>query len=283
LKTGVIARLTLFGWTILGPLKSNSLATQLKIELEETTLDQQLECLWELDKTPEISIQPPEDSATRQFEETVTINEGRYIVKLPCVDDPPLLGSSRNMAVSRSIQSDGSLKKKSKLENFNFALSEYLTLEHAEIVPQAELHKPSYYLPVHGVFKQSSTTTKVRPVFDGSAKTTSGFSLNDPLLPGPNLYPLIMDILIKFWNYQLAFSADIEIMFREIGLHPDDRDLHRFLLRAESGKLVNCHMRRLNFGIKSSLFLAMSVFLDLADRHQLSHLLAKKPFPLPFM
>ncbi len=276
-NTGIIATPTLFGWTISGPLKSNTSVTQLKIELEETTLDQQLELLWELDKTAEIFLLPSQDSATKQFKETVTINEdGRYIVKLPRVDDPPSLGSSRKMAVSRSIQNERSLKKKNKLKDFNCALSEYLTLEHAEVVSQDELHKPSYYLPVHGVFKQSSTTTKVRPVFDGSAKTTSGFSLNDTLLPGPNLYPLIMDILIKFRNYQIAFSADIGKMFREISLHPDDRDLHRFLLRAESGKLVECRMRRLTFGIKSSPFLATSVLLDLADKHQLSHPLAHK-------
>ena len=42
--------------------------------------------------------------------------------------------------------------------------------------------------------RDNSTTTKVRPVFDASAKSSSGVSLNDQLLAGPNLYPFISDI-----------------------------------------------------------------------------------------
>ncbi|GFY23613.1 uncharacterized protein TNCV_1039121 [Trichonephila clavipes] len=41
-----------------------------------------------------------------------------------------------------------------------------------------------YYLPHHGVFWPDKTTTKLRVVFNGSASTTSGLSLNDPLLKG---------------------------------------------------------------------------------------------------
>ena len=73
-------------------------------------------------------------------------------------------------------------------------MSSYLELGLAEVVPRCELQNDAYYLPVHGVFKDNSTTTKVRPVFDASAKSSSGVSLNDQLLAGPNLYPFISDI-----------------------------------------------------------------------------------------
>lgn len=80
------------------------------------------------------------------------------------------------------------MEKKGKKKEFEAALREYIELDHAEAVPESAMSLPVTkicYLPVHGVVKESSTTTKLRPVFDASTKTTSGASLNDTLLPGP--------------------------------------------------------------------------------------------------
>lgn len=53
------------------------------------------------------------------------------------------------------------------------------------------------FLPHHLVVKESSSTTKVRTVFDASAKTTNGRSLNDILYVGPTIQPDLFDLLIK--------------------------------------------------------------------------------------
>ena len=68
---------------------------------------------------------------------------------------------------------------------------------------------------MHGVSKESSSTTKLKIVFDGSANTSNGISLNDSLLTGPNLYPLISTILTQFRSYKYVISGDISKMFRE--------------------------------------------------------------------
>ena len=56
----------------------------------------------------------------------------------------------------------------------------------------------TYFLPHHAVFKHSSSTTKLRVVFDGLAKTTNGLSLNDILLVGPNVQQDLSSILLRF-------------------------------------------------------------------------------------
>jgi len=54
------------------------------------------------------------------------------------------------------------------------------------MVDTADLNdiKSDYFLPHHGVYKPLSSTTKLRVVFNASAKTTNGNSLNDLLLEG---------------------------------------------------------------------------------------------------
>ena len=96
-------------------------------------------------------------------------------------------------------------------------------MQHAELVPDIDLKKlpsQSYYLPMHGVVKASSSTTKLRIVYDASAKSTSGVSLNDALLSGPSMYPLLTTLVNRFRTHKTSISADISKMFREVGLHP---------------------------------------------------------------
>ena len=64
-----------------------------------------------------------------------------------------------------------------------------------------------YYFPMHVVYKASSTTTKVRAVFDASAKSSTGVSLNDTLLVGPTVHPPLIDILMRFRLYSIALTA----------------------------------------------------------------------------
>ena len=100
-----------------------------------------------------------------------------------------------------------------------------------------------------GVSKESSTTTKLRIVFDGSAITSSRSSLNDALLPGPSLYPLLTTILNKFRLHPIGMSADISKMFREVGLAPQERDLHRFLSEKKDKTLQDWRLTRITFPI----------------------------------
>lgn len=105
-------------------------------------------------------------------------------------------------------------------------MEEYFQLGHAEPVPTSDAsksHNETYYLPMHAVHKPSSTTTKLRVMFD--AKTSTGVSLNDILMVGPTVYPPLVDILLRFQSHPIALTADLSKMYQEFELSPLDRDL----------------------------------------------------------
>lgn len=68
---------------------------------------------------------------------------------------------------------------------------------------------PSYYLCHHAVLKQESESTKLRVVFDGSAASTSGYSLNHLLMVGPNLQNSLFSILVRARQYKYLLTGDI--------------------------------------------------------------------------
>ncbi|XP_011707947.1 PREDICTED: uncharacterized protein LOC105462795 [Wasmannia auropunctata] len=67
-------------------------------------------------------------------------------------------------------------------------LAEYEKLGHMRKISEEATHITLYYLPHHCVVKNDSSTTKVRVVFDVSAATDNGISLNDlqMVLVNPN-------------------------------------------------------------------------------------------------
>ena len=194
---------------------------------------------------------------------------GRFVVPLPKKENNKLLGESRSQALRRFLSLERSLRFKGQSEKFGEVIQEYFNLGHAEIIPAEDLSKPPsqvFYLPMHAVHKESSSTTKVRTtkvraVFDASMKTSSGVSLNDMLMVGPTVHPPLIDVLLRFRMHRIAIVADISKMYRAIELPEADRDFHRFLWRAEpSDPLTDFRMTRVTFGVASSAFTAnMSV------------------------
>ena len=111
---------------------------------------------------------------------------------------------------------------------------------------------------MHGVHKSTSSTTKLRIVFDASCKSSSGVSLNDTLAVGPMLHPTLEQILLKFRTYRVALNGDISKMYREILLCPEDQQYHRFLWREKPDQEVRDYcMKRVTFGVASSPYVAV--------------------------
>ena len=67
------------------------------------------------------------------------------------------------------------------------------------------------YLPHREVTREDKTSTKLRVVFDASAKSRENGSLNDVLYKGPCLTPLLYDVLLRFRIHPVAFASERNI------------------------------------------------------------------------
>lgn len=109
-------------------------------------------------------------------------------------------------------------------------MQDYVDSGHMERISQPfPTNGAVYYLPHHGVIKLDSTTTKLRVVFDASSKCTNGQSLNQTLFVRPKLQTDVLALLIKFRIGAVALTADVKQMFRQIWIHPTQRDYQRIV------------------------------------------------------
>ncbi|GFU71892.1 DUF1758 domain-containing protein [Trichonephila clavipes] len=167
------------GWIVAGNVPSEDMFSSIAVNSIQVVTDELVSNFWKLDSVPEASLLTSEERACEDhFIDTHVRNEdGRYVVRLPFHSSPSKLGDSRESAIRRFKSLEHSLIKKPAIySQYRDFMQEYLTLRHMELVPKNDYaKKEAYYLPHHAVLRDSSTT-KLRVVFDASAKSTSGYS-----------------------------------------------------------------------------------------------------------
>lgn len=211
-------------------------------------------------------------------EQTTRQSDGRYIVRLPMKPDAmQKLGESKQRAIAQFRQLEKKLERNEKLSfDYKTFIDEYIKLGHMQNVNKGDGNQtPSYYLPHHCVIRPDSDTTALRVVFNASSPTSSGLSLNDLMFSGPNLQQDLLSLILKWRQFEIAFTADIEKMFRQINLHSDDQNLHKIYWRDPStSKTQNNNQKQVlqeyklttvTYGTKAAPFLAMMTLKQLAS------------------
>ncbi|XP_029162050.1 uncharacterized protein LOC114933579 [Nylanderia fulva] len=239
-----IAQETTLGWVLSGPLsndnqKTNAMENNSVIGLQcslDSELLELLQRFWtqeEIAPASQISMSPEESQCEEHFNMTHSRDvNGRFVVRLPLKTSVSEFGDSRSIALKalyrmeKRFETNPSLK----IQYIDF-LREYRSLDHMRPVASNRAQSREFFLPHHGVTRETSTTTKLRVVFNGSQKTNLGLSLNEYLLVGPKLQTDLADILIRWRRHRYVFAADIEKMYRQIRVHEDDWPLQKILWR----------------------------------------------------
>ncbi|XP_051156765.1 uncharacterized protein LOC127278878 [Leptopilina boulardi] len=191
------------------------------------------------------------------------------MVRLPTKGNVTELGKSYSRALKRFYALERSLNKQPDLKmQYTEFLKDYEDLGHMTEIA-SDSFSDGYFLPHHPVIKKSSLTTKLRVVFDASAKTSTGISLNDVLMVGPNLQDDLFSLLVRFRSHVYAITADITKMYRQIELHPDDR---KFLWRENCDQPIKIFaLNTVTYGTASASFLATRSLIQLANDVQESY------------
>ncbi|XP_036320220.1 uncharacterized protein LOC118734620 [Rhagoletis pomonella] len=268
-----ILQKTSFGWVVSGRLRNERNVTASSCLLSnESSIDENLQRLWKLEaiSTPTKSIQPEHRICEEIFMKTVRQdNTGCIIVSMPFKDDPICLGDSFDVARRRFLALERRLLSSPEIRPQYIAfMEEYEGLGHMSEVAQPNLKEPHYYIPHHCVLKPSSTSTKLRVVFDASCRTSSQTSLNDLLLVGPTIQQDLYMLLLRFRLYRYAITADVAKMYRQVLVDNNFRQFQYVLWRASPDSDIRTYqLNTVTYGTASAPFLAVRSLHYLADEH----------------
>lgn len=273
-----IAQETSLGWILSGPIATTTQSTiHLSAFHVRMDIDQLMEKFYQIEQVAETYAMSKEERwCEDHFQRTHRrMTDGRFSTRLPLrtlFDSNAVLGKSRDIAVSRFLMLERRFQRDPKLkEAYSKCINEYLELNHMQLATTTEAEckrmssYSSFYLPHHAVLKESSTSTKLRVVFDGSRKTGSGKSLNDILVAGPTIQADLVSILINWRFHKVAFIADVKMMYRQVLVDERDIDYQRILYRNDPSEPIKDYcMNRLTFGTSSAAFVAIRTLQETA-------------------
>ncbi|XP_050293812.1 uncharacterized protein LOC126734295 [Anthonomus grandis grandis] len=265
---GPYAQKTKFGWIVSGRISSEAHQEVRCHLVQNVDLDKQLTRFWEIEEFPRVKILSSEEKACEQhFLKTFKRDSNnRFVVTIPLLESPDRLGNSYDIAEKRflSLERKFDRDESFKAEYCKF-IKEYELLGHMrklENVKQDDLI--CYYMPHHGVLKESSLTTKLRVVFDASCPSSSGVSLNDLQMTGPTIQSDLFTILVRYRQHNYVIAADVEKMYRMCQINENQSSLQRILWRDnKNDKLDTYELVTVTYGTKSAAFLAIRCLYQL--------------------
>ena len=202
--------------------------------------------------------------------------EGRYQVAIPWKKNATLPQDNYEMALRRLEGAERRLLKKPEIARaYTDCIEQYVLKGYIRKVPREDRPAARWFLPHFPIVRLDRTTTKMRIVFDASARY-QGVSLNDVICQGTKLQRDLFHILLRFRKHPVALVCDIAEMYLRIAIAPEDRPFHRFLWRDLDQQKApeEYEFSGVIFGVNSSPFLAQFVTQHHAETHRTEYPLA---------
>uniref|UniRef100_A0A146L5E8 DUF5641 domain-containing protein n=1 Tax=Lygus hesperus TaxID=30085 RepID=A0A146L5E8_LYGHE len=250
---------TVFGHVVMGQFNINSLdatVPALFTVSQNDDLRQELTKFWEIEEPKPQNIDDPNDKICEDHYISTHYRQpdGTYVVSLPFVSTPPDISSVSNIALRRFYNLETKFKRNSVLRTlYTEFMHDYEQLGHMD----TNVDIPKYIIPHHSILKEDRNKTKLRVVFDASARSDHG-SLNEYLMTGSKLQADIRDVLLNFRSHKFVFVTDFVKMYRCIWIDPNDRPYQCIYWRTDPDKEVQTYQcNTVTYGLTSSPYLAL--------------------------
>ncbi|XP_055633840.1 uncharacterized protein LOC129774169 [Toxorhynchites rutilus septentrionalis] len=248
---------TVFGWIAAGKADLGSMnpVPCCHAVVHNTTLEEKIERFWTIEELQDVpKLTQEELDCEEHFRTTFSRDAtGRYVVRLPKrMGFEQMIGESKETALRRLMQLERRFNKDTELRRrYKEEIRAYLDQNHMKLVPEQELKRDkriAFYLPLQGIELHHEDSAR------------------------PAIQDTLFDLLLRFRKYFVALVADIEKMYLQVMVHPDDTALLCILYRfSPSEPIATYEMSRVTFGLAPSSFLAtrclQQLALDEGDQH----------------
>ncbi|KAG1683385.1 hypothetical protein GQR58_010038 [Nymphon striatum] len=237
-----IARLTPLGWTCIGKVKSeqadytnfvHTYFLQNSDSLE--SINQSIQQFWSLENLgvdENVETLKSEDKiAVEKVNKSIKKVNYHYEVAIPWKESIDKPDNNYELALKRLESTENKLLKNTEIANeYIKTIQHYIERQYVHKVTEIGESKITSFMPHFAVLKPGRETTKVRIVFDASARF-NGKSLNDVIHTGPKLQADLFKVLLRFRKKPVCLVCDIAEMYLQIKIKNVDRPYFRFLWR----------------------------------------------------
>ena len=224
---------------------------------DDSSLKGSIQRFWEVE-----NVGVDEHPVYENFKQSISFDGERYVTALPFepfhkpLPDNCTLSKHRLSILKTKLDKNEELK-----QEYNQVFVNYLKDGIIEKVADDDygVVEKTHYLQHRAVVRCDKETTKVRAVFDASAKNGNKPSLDDCLYAGPCLLRQLYDILVRFCLHNIILMSDIKQAFLNVVIRDEDRDYLRFLWSdgpfSTEPNIIILRFLRVVFGTISSPFL----------------------------
>lgn len=261
-----IAEKTKFGWTIISPGKEVDLSPMFLTQT--STADYDNLCRLDVLGLADCATGDQEEVYSEFKEQLRRDEEGWYEASLPWKGNHPPLPSNEAGSLRRLTGLVKKLRSQGTIERYDQVIQDQIKTGIVERVGGPATGQHEFYIPHKAVVRDTAETTKLRVVYDASARAYSGApSLNECLNPGPPLQNKLWSVLVRSRFHPVAVTGDIKQAFLQVRIKEQDRDALRFhwLKDPSSQTVETLRFTRALFGLTSSPFLLGGVIQQLLE------------------